>query len=841
MQLKEYQTKVIEKFTLYLDELNTTHQKYLGYLEIDPDIAEGFDFTSTAWKKAKPAVPYKTIVNGIHKYTPSICLKVPTGGGKTILATHCIDEIQHRFINQKTGVVLWIVPSTQIYNQTYSALNDRNNPYRQVLDRSSGGRTVILTKKDRLTKQDTEEKLVVILLMLQSGNRENKETLKMYQLSGGYEGFFPQEDQYDLHTELLKQVPNLDTIGDSQDFFGCLVNQSFGNCLRILEPIVILDEGHKTYSARARDTIMGFNPKFILELTATPTDQSNVLVSVQGRDLEREDMIKLPIHVDNRTETDWRLVVAQAKKVRDSLESDALEYQQNTGEYIRPIQLIQVERTGKDQRDSGYIHSEDVKEFLVREVGVRENQIAIKSSEKDDIEGINLLSKDCTIRYIITKSALQEGWDCAFAYVLTVLAGGRSTGAMTQLVGRVLRQPFAQKTTFPSLNECYVITYKQTTSELVRAIKSGLEEEGLGDVWRHVAIMSGDSSQVSSGERTVQIRERFKHFDGKVFLPKFVVNYDGISDDLNFERDILKYVDWRRLNLDFVSDVSITQIILSKNTIKVDFSDSSSNDFLDVSAENVYLSREVEVDTLFVSRQLNTLIPNPWICYEIADKSITVLRAKYSDFEIANNLVHIIHELLVNFQMQVDQVCQDVFRNMLATDQMRFVLLYSNGGFTLPKNIKTSGTPLPNPNSTELAQYSLFDGIGEDDLNDFERSVALYFESQEKLLWWHRNLVGKSGYHIQGWEKGRVYADFIFTTKDAHENLDKVYVLETKGDHLIGNNDTNYKQNLFDLCNTIGIKKDWSSVIDEVFEGGEVDFQMVSQEDWRNSLNTILE
>jgi type III restriction enzyme len=400
MQLKEYQSKVIEQVTKYLDVLDGARKDYLQIFNINPEIAKSVDYTKTAWDKIGKHTQYKTLVNGLNLYAPSICLKVPTGGGKTILATHCIDEIQHRYIKQKTGVVLWIVPSTQIYNQTYKALNDRNHPYRQVLDRSSGGRTVILTKKDRLTKQDTDEKLVIILLMLQSSNRENKETLKMYQMSGGYEGFFPSEDQYDEHKKLLAIVPNLDTIGEDEDFFGRLVTQSFGNCLRLLQPVVILDEGHKTYSTKARETIAGFNPRFVLELTATPTDQSNVLVTVQGRDLEREDMIKLPIHVDNRTETNYQLVVTQAKNVRDQLEKDALEYEQNTGEYIRPIQLIQVERTGKDQRESGRIHSEDVKEFLVQELAIPAEQIAIKSSDKDDIEGIDLLSKDCHIRYI---------------------------------------------------------------------------------------------------------------------------------------------------------------------------------------------------------------------------------------------------------------------------------------------------------------------------------------------------------------------------------------------------------------------------------------------------------
>jgi type III restriction enzyme len=837
MQLKEYQAKVIEQVTTYLDVLDSSYQGYLQVAEQFPEMAKDIDFTKKAWDKLAKPISYKPLINGLNRYTPSICLKVPTGGGKTILATHCIDEIQHRYIKKKTGVVLWIVPSTQIYNQTYKALNDRNHPYRQVLDRSSGGRTVILTKKDRLTKQDTDEKLVVILLMLQSSNRENKETLKMYQMSGGYDGFFPSEDQYDEHKKLLELVPNLDTIGADEDFFGKLVTQSFGNCLRLLQPIVILDEGHKTYSVKARETILGFNPRFILELTATPTDQSNVLLTVQGRDLEREDMIKLPIHVDNRTETNYKLVVTQAKNVRDQLERDALEYEQNSGEYIRPIQLIQVERTGKEQRESGKIHSEDVKDFLVQELQIPVEQIAIKSSDKDDIEGIDLLSKECHIRYIITKSALQEGWDCAFAYVLTVLAGGKSTTAMTQLLGRVLRQPNAIKTTKNSLNECYVVTYKQTTNELVHAIKTGLESEGLADILKHVSLSSDDPVFQKEKERTIYLREKYKDFEGKVFLPKFVIKGDKMSEDLNFERDLLSKIEWDKLSLDFVHNIPLNTVNITSSSISVGFADQIGEHFISVKNEHSLSQVGDEIDILFISRQLSEFIPNPWISYEIAVNCINVFRKKHEDTKIAQNLVYIVNELATGLQKQIDTHCQDIFREMLSKDTLRFVLLSSKGGFKLPKSIKTSGNPLPNPDSTSFAQLSLFDGIGEADFNDFERSVAMYFEKQEKLLWWHRNVVGASGYRVQGWEKGKIYADFVYTTKNDSGTLNKVYVLETKGNHLVGNNDTNYKQDIFDLCNTIGIKKDWDELVQEDFAGKEVEFQLVSEEDWNSKLN----
>lgn len=230
------------------------------------------------------------------------------------------------------------------------------------------------------------------------------------------------------------------------EVFGTQIKTSLGNTLKVLRPLVVIDEGHRAYGENARNTIRNFNPSFILELSATPPSNSNELVKITGRELHEEEMIKLDIHLTNKTSLDWQDTLLASFEKRNDLEKKAKEYEGNTGEYIRPICLIQVERTGKDQKDKKFIHAEDAKEYLIKKCNVPENHIAIKSSEKDDIEGIDLFANDCEIRYIITKQALQEGWDCSFAYVLTVLTNPSSATGITQLVGRILRQPFARKT-----------------------------------------------------------------------------------------------------------------------------------------------------------------------------------------------------------------------------------------------------------------------------------------------------------------------------------------------------------------------------------------------------------
>ncbi len=89
---------------------------------------------------------YRSRKNGLGESLPNFCLKIPTGGGKTLLAAHTVDLVNRSYRQKQTGLVLWVMPTTQIYRQTIEHLDDRDHPYRQVLDIASGGRTVIYEK-----------------------------------------------------------------------------------------------------------------------------------------------------------------------------------------------------------------------------------------------------------------------------------------------------------------------------------------------------------------------------------------------------------------------------------------------------------------------------------------------------------------------------------------------------------------------------------------------------------------------------------------------------------------------------------------------------------------------
>jgi len=843
MKLKQYQEKVLDTLKDYLSALADYRVKYRNALTIDPDIARDYNFPKRAFEQVTNKPGYYSKLNGLNEQLPDIYLKVPTGGGKTLLACHAIDLINKQYLQKQTGLVLWIVPSTQIYRQTIIALRDRHHPYRQILDISSGGRTLIREKNELFTHNDVTENLVVLMLMLPSANRQNKETLKVFRDAGGFTDFFPAEDNYTSQRELIKKYPNLDCFSAEGQVFGTQIKTSLGNTLRLLKPLVIIDEGHRAYGDNARATIQNFNPSFILELSATPPPQSNELVRITGRELHEEEMIKLDIHLVNKTSLDWHDTILAVIEKLNELDRLAREYEGNTGRYIRPSALIQVERTGRDQREERYIHAEDVKEFLIQQCGIPVNQIAIKSSEKDDIEGIDLFAEDCEIRYIITKQALQEGWDYSFAYLLAILTNPSSATGITQLVGRILRQPGARKTKIKQLDECYVYTFRQNASTLVREIKAGLEGEGLGDIAGR--IVSDEAQNGESFVKTVEAHYRpgFKKFEGKIFLPKFVIQERGGWRDVNFEADILRRIDFEKIDISGLNDITLNpDQTIGELDLAIGYPEEQWNQIIE---RGQMLSQgSMQINEAFLARQIGDLIPNPWIAYEKGDEALKLIRAKYKDDEnpliVEANFVFIIEYLKKLLEKQVNILAETVFRQLVDNNELFFFLLKGDGECVLPSRIKVKGNRnLVREDNTQV-QRSLFDTVLEEEFNETEKSVAIYLDRQEKLLWWYRNR-SRQDYHIQGWRKNKIFPDFIAANggADSDMDFDKVFVLETKGVHLKANDDTRYKENVFELCNQLGAKRAWRELFDE-FPNHQFEFQVIFEDEWQNEINKLL-
>lgn len=866
----DYQSRTLARLDDYLTELAQQKHKADQITKLaaeQPDLGlEVPDFAAKTWEALRAAgklpasrasVPFSPRSDGAGRPVPNAVFKVPTGGGKTYLATAALSKIFGRYLGRSTGFVLWIVPNEAIYAQTKRQFADRQHPYRQMLDVLSGNRVRLLEKADRLDARDVAANLCVMLLMLQSSNRENKDALKMFRDRGDVNGFFPPEGDMEAHRLALQQTPNLDAYGKAGEAgaFWPMVKDSLGNALRLIRPVVVMDEGHKAISDLAFATLYGFNPSIVLELTATPKDvaastgrnsrparPANVLVEVKGIDLDREGMIKMPLNLDPREGTDWRNTLAVAMDRLNDLDAEARRLQGEQGRYIRPILLVQVERTGAEQHDGSHIHALDAREWLIN-AGLDAAEIAIKTADTNDLsspENLDLLLPTNRVRVIITKQALQEGWDCPFAYVLCALAASGNLSAMTQLVGRILRQPQACKTGIAKLDECYIITHHAGTADVVAAIKSGLEADGLGDLVKE--IRTGDSGK-GNGARKVKRREKFAKTE--IYLPLVLRVESGNSRPLDYEQDILFGIDWTGLNVaPMVAKIPDNVQSAERQMRRIRLADSGEERI--VAEETGETGELLRFDPAYGARMISDIVPNAWVAREIVGAVEAGLRGRgFDDDKLAEISGLIVEELRKWLDEERGARAEAIFRAEVTAGRIQFRLRTDGNNWRMPFEAETfepEGAEQLIGKGGGALERGLFSPIYKGDFSSGdERDIAVYLDGESALTWWHRN-VARNHYSVQGWRREKVYPDFIFALQHGDKN-DRFVVLEMKGEHLAGNDDTIYKDKVLRLM-TESFAVDKSARVGElelvIDNKTAVECGLVLMKDWKTRLPGLI-
>lgn len=452
MELKPYQQQVINDLALFLENIQETK-----------DVKDAF-YNFWAKHPRTPLFPYSGTAIEPYKNNvprvPHICVKVPTAGGKTFIACNTIKTIFDAFAYDKPKAVVWLVPSITILDQTIKNLKDTNHPYRQKINSHFGNKVEVFDKAELLqgsgfNANSVKEQLNIFVLSFDSIRTANKEGRKVFEQNGSLQSF-----------EAL--------LGKDEEI-------SLMKVMQYLNPMIVVDESHNAETDLSVDMIKEFNPCFILDLTATPRKNSNIISFIDALELKKENMVKLPVIVYNHQ--DKTEVINSALQLQKRLELQAIDEEKKGGKYIRPIVLFQAQpKNGKDFLNAAEEKSnvQKLKEKLI-ELKIHAEHIKIKTANINEIKGIDLMSKDCQVRYIITINALKEGWDCPFAYILASLADKSSAVDVEQILGRVLRQPYVMKHNFPLLNLSYVLTASSKFLDTLDNIVKGLNKAGFSD------------------------------------------------------------------------------------------------------------------------------------------------------------------------------------------------------------------------------------------------------------------------------------------------------------------------------------------------------------------------
>ena len=446
--LKDYQNRVLESLR---DFFRLTARGG------DPGPA----FTEISTRTFGIPMPYVPVsVAGLEAGMPYVCLRVPTGGGKTLLACYTAGLAMREFMRAERAVVLWLVPSNTILNQTAEALRDPRHPYRRALETACGDVEVVTIEEAlRLSRATVDGQTVVIVATIQAFRVEDTTGRKVYEQNGAF-------------AEHLLNIPPIRI----QDLFAGPDGKpkpSLVNMLRLRRPIVIVDEAHNARTDLSFATLGNVMPSCIVEFTATPArtkNPSNVLHHVSAAELKAADMIKLPLRVVTRHASQRDQLLAEAITLRSDLEKLTVAEAQDTGEYLRPMMLLQAGRVDA---------CEPLRERLVAEFGISKDDVKISTGKLDELKNLgDISSPKSSIRFVITVEKLREGWDCPFAYVLCSLKETRSATAIEQIVGRILRLPGARSKQHPDLNCAYAFSISDSITEVLSELREALESNG---------------------------------------------------------------------------------------------------------------------------------------------------------------------------------------------------------------------------------------------------------------------------------------------------------------------------------------------------------------------------
>jgi len=448
LQLREYQQRSLEALSAYFKETCKYGAK-MAFI-------------------AQTERPYRSVPSLAEM--PYVCLRVPTGGGKTLMASYALGTATRDYLQAEHAVCLWLVPSNVIRDQTLAALRDRQHPYRQAVDAHFAGNVRVMDLKEALYVQrgTLDGETTIIVSTLAALRVEDTDGRKVYESAGALQHHFTGL------SPALRDV--LETEGEGQIIY------SLANVLRLRRPIVIMDEAHNARTKLSFDTLMRFNPSCVIEFTATPVTThkpeqgffaSNVLYHVSARELKEAEMIKLPIKL--RTRPDWKEVIADALQQQRELEKIATEEQKETGEYIRPIVLFQAQPQSQERTT---LNVSVVKQALIDDFRIPAEQIAVATGDTRELDDVDLFDPACQIRFIITVQALKEGWDCSFAYILCSVAEQHSARSVEQLLGRVLRMPRASSKRRQELNCAYAFAASSSFVDTAHSLKDGLLENG---------------------------------------------------------------------------------------------------------------------------------------------------------------------------------------------------------------------------------------------------------------------------------------------------------------------------------------------------------------------------
>ncbi|MFN7211629.1 MAG: DEAD/DEAH box helicase family protein, partial [Lysobacteraceae bacterium] len=239
MKLKTYQGEVLDRFEAFL-------RRWRHEAEAQPGTREASRraFEACTLETFKVRVPYHAPVPLAEDDVPVVCLRVPTGGGKTLIGGHAIERLKRSFLGSVNTLTVWLVPTDPIRAQTLKALRTPGELLHDEL-RILLGEVAVLDLDEALSVSPAvlDSHDTIIVATMQAFKQADTERLSVYKPNGA----------------LMDHFRGIEGSG-----------WSLVEALALRRPFIVVDEAHNQGTALAFDTLARLKPCAVLEMTATP-------------------------------------------------------------------------------------------------------------------------------------------------------------------------------------------------------------------------------------------------------------------------------------------------------------------------------------------------------------------------------------------------------------------------------------------------------------------------------------------------------------------------------------------------------------------------------------------
>jgi superfamily II DNA or RNA helicase len=708
------------------------------------------DLPSMAWIITQSAVsqskPYCTIKTLSGKSIPNVAIAIPTGGGKTVVGLSAAIELVDEMSLQSNKFILWMAPSDSIYKQIIKEFTRFGQYFDYVL--MNYGREINLKQaQDTWTDDDLSgEKITILLLTYQSIIRKNnKNSLHIYRNAD--------------RVSALSCLP----IGKE--------NPSIYQLIKTIKPVIVIDESHRYYTEIGRDFFKQDElASFLVELTATPKqysndDYPNLVFTASGKMLIDEQLIKTPIVYHALQGSTLEDLISMVIDHQLHLETQHLA----TGSKVMPKVLISSEYTGKNMADQEY-SAQNIKRLLIGK-GISSDSIAIKSSELDELGDRNLDGPGERTRFIITKRALMEGWDCKSIFTIVMVNKIGAEVTNFQLIGRGLRQPNRRYKEFVELNELNIFTNSSSHDRAVIRLKEFLDDSGLSDSVSDLMVTS-DNRKSYEFNPTINLEFDFLSPANNLLLNANLIKVNSflemqacldkiviLDTDLNEPEEIVQRIDFSR--------EQIFGLIQGRSQ----HSTTSLNNEAAVVSKLVF--------TLY--QELSSLLPNASNLHSLIKYQLTKILNFRKAYVCRVDLLMRLKANISNFQLNYsEKYFQEIIVPTLSIKKVHLKDVLPT------RNLINA---IPDLGLEAKFKNCVLGNLPKSIFNNEELDFARYLDQLNQTVWIRCTPAMNLGFPYAG---GNFYPDFGVYIMDK-KNVLKTIFIETKGSHLLGNSDSNAK------------------------------------------------